>query len=141
MKKIILPFLILIFAVACGLPVSAPTEAPISPEIDSPPPPFLGMWMNDIETYVFTETNLYRVIIRPESGQVNEEFSEIILYDPLNNHISLRKVWIRVNGESVGFDSPGYTLTYFIDGDSLQLGLGTETEFASAPDPAVFLRK
>jgi len=137
-KKILPLALILPVLFACALPAAAPTEASAPAESA---PPFLGMWMNDTETYVFTANSLYHVIIRPESGQVNEEFSEIVAYDAAASRITLRKTWIRVNGKPAGFDAPLYTFIYSASGDSLQLGLGTETEFATELDPAVFTRK
>jgi hypothetical protein len=134
-------FLLVFAALACNSRAATPTSAPIAPEIESQEPPFAGMWMSGTETLVFTRTSLYRVQSNPEIGQVNEQFAEIILYDPINSHISLRIQWIKVNGTSVGFDAPVYSLSYKIDGDVLQIGLGTESEFTSELSPTIYYRK
>jgi hypothetical protein len=136
------PILLLVFVMlACSIPSTAPTSAPISPEIEPQDPAFAGLWMSETETLVFTQTSLYRVESNPEIGQVNEQFAEIILFDPINSHISLRIQWIKVNGKSVGFDAPVYSLSYKIDGDVLQIGLGTESEFTSDLSPTIYYRK
>lgn len=139
---IVTPILLLPLAMfACNFQSAAPTSAPISPEIEPQEPPFTGMWMSEAETLVFTRTSLYRVQSNPEIGQVNEQFAEIILFDPINSHISLRIQWIKVNGKPVGFDAPVYSLSYKIDGDVLQIGLGTESEFTSDLSPTIYYRK
>jgi hypothetical protein len=40
-----------------------------------------------------------------------------------------------------GFDSPNFTITYLIDGDTLRIGTGWEGEFATDTDPLVYHRK
>lgn len=134
-------FIVLILAAilpnACDL--SPSTTAPIAAV--STQAPFIGLWMSETETLVFTEASLYRVITRTDPEQVNEEFAGIIAFDVVNHHITLRTQWIKVNGRSVGFDAPTYTLTYQINGDTLQIGRGTETEFVTELDPLIYKRK
>jgi hypothetical protein len=126
---------------ACVIPSAATTSTPpISPEIELQEAPFAGLWMSETDVLVFTESSLYRVISYVE-GQVNEQFAEIITYDPLNYQITLRTKWIKVNGMYGGFDAPTYTLTYKIDGDTLQIGRGDETEFTTDLDPTIYYKK
>ena len=134
--------ILLTAAIACNTSATAtPETVSISPEVEAEDMPFAGLWMSETETLVFTKSSLYRVISNAEIGQANEQFAEIIAFDPLNNHITLRTQWIRVNGKSVGFDAPTYTLTYQINGDALQIGRGTETEFTTQLDPMIYQRK
>ena len=134
-------FLLVTVIFACSIPSATPTSAPISPEIEPQDPPFAGLWMSETETLVFTQTNLYRVESNPETGQVNEQFAEIVLHDPINSHISLRIQWIKVNGKPIGFDSPVYSLSYKLGNNILQIGLGTETEFAVDLSPTIYYQK
>ena len=126
---------------ACSVPSATPTSAPISPEITPQALPFAGLWMSETETLVFTQTSLYRIASNAETGQVSEQFAEIILYDPINSHISLRIQWVKVNGEPVGFDHPIYSLSYRLGNQILQIGLGTETEFAVDLSPTIYYQK
>ncbi|MBL8078079.1 MAG: hypothetical protein JNM55_08975 [Anaerolineales bacterium] len=141
--RIILLFIALtITTLACSTsPFATSTTAPIPPESTEQEPPFVGLWMRETETLVFTRTSLYRVTSNPELGQTNEQFAEIISFDLLNNHITLRTRLIKVNGKSVGFDAPTYTLTYLITGDTLQIGRGTETEFTTELDPQLLYQQ
>ena len=139
---VFMPVLLLGIAIlACSIPSATPTLAPISPEITPQAPPFTGLWMSETETLVFTQTSLYRIESNPETGQVNEQFAEIILHDPINSHISLRIQWVKVNGKPIGFDSPIYSLSYRLGDHILQIGLGTETEFAVDLSPTVYYQK
>lgn len=141
MKNLIqLTFIVLVLAAmlpACNLSpaMNEPTAATSSQE------PLIGLWMSETETLAFTKTSLYRVIARTDQEQVNEEFAEIIALDVINHHITLRTQWIKVNGRSVGFDFPTYTLTYQINGNTLQIGRGTDTEFVTELDPLIYQRK
>jgi hypothetical protein len=134
-------FLLVVVMLACSIPSATPTSVPISPEIGPQDPPFAGLWMSETETLVFTRTSLYRVESNPETGQVSEQFAEIILFDPTNSHISLRIQWVKVNGKPIGFDSPVYSLSYRLGNNILQIGLGTETEFAADLSPTIYYQK
>lgn len=134
-------FLSAFFMLACSIPSATPTSAPTSPEIEPQKPAFAGLWMSETETLVFSQTSLYRVSSNAETGQVNEQFAEIIAYDPLNSRISLRIQWMKVNGKSVGFDAPVYSLSYRTDGIVLQIGLGTEAEFTTDLSPTIYYQK
>ena len=139
---VFMPVLLLYIAIlACSIPSATPTLAPISPDTTPQALPFAGLWMSETETLVFTRTSLYRVESNPETGLVTEQFAEIILYDPINSHISLRIQWIKVNGKPIGFDSPVYSLSYRLGNNILQIGLGTETEFAVDLSPTVYYQK
>jgi len=139
---IFMPAFLLITAIfACNIPSATPTPAPASPEAVPQDPPFVGMWMSETETLVFTPKNLYRVESNSDTGQTTEQFAEIILYDPLNSHLSLQIQWVKVNGRPVGFDAPTYSLSFKTDGDILQIGLGTEAEFTSDLSPTIYYRK
>lgn len=134
-------FILAVATFACSMPSATATDpAPISPEV-AQTPPFVGMWMSEKETLVFTQKNLYRVQTNVELGQVNEQLAEIIVYDPQNGHISVRIQWVKVNGLEVGFDTPVYSLSYKIDGDIIQIGLGTESEFTSELSSTIYYRK
>ena len=124
---------------ACSAPAAAATPAPIPPEIQ--PPPFVGMWMSETETLVFTQKNLYRVESNSGTSQVTEQFAEIIAHDAINKRISVQTEWIKVNGISVGFDSPIYSISYKVEGDIMQIGLGTANEFTSELSPTIYYRK
>jgi len=124
---------------ACSIPSSAPTPAPIPPEPAAPP--FVGMWMSETETLVFTQKNLYRVESNAGTSQTNEQFAEIIAHDAVHQRISVRTQWIKVNGISVGFDSPIYSISYKVEGDVLQIGLGTANEFSTELSPTIYYRK
>ena len=134
------PFLLLVAAIlACSAPSAAPTPAAIPPE--PPIPPFVGMWMSKTETLVFTQKNLYRVDSNAETSQTNEQFAEIIAHDAVHQRISVRTQWIKVNGISVGFDAPVYSISYKVEGDVMQIGLGTADEFTSELSPTIYYRK
>ena len=124
---------------ACSAPSAAPTPAPIPPE--PPIPPFVGMWMSETETLVFTQKNLYRVESNAETSQTTEQFAEIIALDEVHQRISVQTQWIRVNGISVGFDAPVYSISYKVEGDVMQIGLGTANEFTSELSPTIYYRK
>jgi hypothetical protein len=128
---------------ACFIPSAATSTAPSPPEIEVEvqDAPFTGLWMSETDVLVFTQNSLYRVISYEERGQVSQQFAEIITYDPLNYQITLRTIWIKANGMYVGFDAPTYTLTYKIDGDTLQIGRGDETEFTTDLDPTIYYKK
>jgi hypothetical protein len=130
---------LVVVMLACGVPSAEPTVAPIPPT--PPPSPFLGMWMSETETLVFTEKNLYRVESSSETSQTTEQFAVIIAHDAINKRISLETQWMKVNGIAVGFDSPIYSLSYKIEGDVLQIGLGTANEFTSELSPTIYYRK
>jgi hypothetical protein len=132
--------LLAVLTFACSVP-SAATETPTLAQVEPPPSPFIGLWMSETESLVFTQKNLYRIQSNPETGQVNEQFSEIIVNDPATSHITLRIQWVRVNGISVGFDAPVYSLSYKTDGSVLQIGLGTESEFTTELSPTIYYRK
>jgi hypothetical protein len=141
-------FLFLFFSLAaitfaCFIPSAATSTAPSPPEIEVEvqDAPFTGLWMSETDVLVFTQNSLYRVISYEERGQVSQQFAEIITYDPLNYQITLRTIWIKANGMYVGFDAPTYTLIYEIDGDTLQIGRGDETEFATDLDPTIYYKK
>ena len=134
------PFLLLVAAIlACSAPSAAPTPAAIPPE--PPIPPFVGMWMSKTETLVFTQKNLYRVDSNAETSHTNEQFEEIIEHDAVHQRISVRTQWIKVNGISVGFDAPVYSISYKVEGDVMQIGLGTADEFTSELSPTIYYRK
>ena len=124
---------------ACSAPSAAATPAPIPPE--PPIPPFVGMWMSETETLVFTQKNLYRVESNSGTSQTTEQFAEIIAHDAINKRISVQTEWIKVNGISVGFDSPIYSISYKVEGDIMQIGLGTANEFTSELSPTIYYRK
>lgn len=124
---------------ACSAPSAAPTPAPIPPE--PPIPPFVGMWMSETETLVFTQKNLYRVESNAETSQTTEQFAEIIALDEVHQRISVQTQWIKVNGISVGFDAPVYSISYKVEGDVMQIGLGTANEFTSELSPTIYYRK
>lgn len=132
-------FLLAIIAFACTVPSTTATPAPVQTEPQVAP--FVGLWMSETETLAFTQKNLYRVQSNPETGQVNEQFAEIIVNDPSTSHITLRIQWVRVNGISVGFDAPVYSLSYKVDGGVLQIGLGSESEFTTELSPTIYYRK
>ena len=134
-------FLLITAIFACSIPSNTPTPMPISPEAAPQAPPFSGLWMSETETLVFTQTSLYRIESNADTGQVSEQFAEIILYDPTNSHISLRIQWVKVNGKPVGFDYPVYSLSYKLGDHILQIGLGTETEFAVDLAPTIYYQK
>lgn len=128
-----------VMALACTVPSTTATPTPAQTEPLAAP--FVGVWMSETETLAFTQKNLYRVQSNPETGQVNEQFAEIIVNDPSTSHITLRIQWVRVNGISVGFDAPVYSLSYKVDGDVLQIGLGSESEFTTELSPTIYYRK
>jgi hypothetical protein len=74
-------------------------------------------------------------------SQTTEQFAEIIAHDQVHQHISVQTQWVRVNGVSVGFDSPIYSISYKVEGDVLQIGLGTANEFTSELSPTIYYRK
>jgi hypothetical protein len=127
-------FILTMTVLACGIPSTTPTAVSVSPE-------FVGLWMSDSETLVFTDASLFRVISNAELGQVNEQFAEVVAFDEVNNHITVRTRSIKVNGQPVGFDAPTYNLTYQINGDALQIGRGSDIDFATELDPVIYLRK
>ncbi len=132
--------LLAVLTFACSVP-SAATETPTPAQVVAPVSPFVGLWMSETESLVFTQKNLYRIQSNPETGQVNEQFAEIIVNDPSTSHITLRIQWVRVNGISVGFDVPVYSLSYKVNGDVLQIGLGSEAEFTTELLPTIYYRK
>ena len=132
--------LLAVLTFACSVP-SAATETPTPAQVVAPVSPFVGLWMSEAESLVFTQKNLYRIQSNPETGQVNEQFAEIIVNDPASSHITLRIQWVRVNGISVGFDAPVYSLSYKVNGDVLQIGLGSEAEFTTELLPIIYYRK
>jgi len=136
---VFVPIFLLMAAMLACIFSSPPATA--TPAAEPQDPPFAGLWMSDTETLVFTKTSLYRVQADPVLGQVNEQLAEIILFDPINSHISLRIQWVKVNGKPVGFDAPVYSLSYKTDGSVLQIGLGTESEFTSDLSPTIYYRK
>jgi hypothetical protein len=123
---------------AASLPASTPARASL---------PFEGVWVSDGDTpeiIVFSKDSMYRV----QSDQASEsesysreQFADVVSYDAANNHISLRTQWIRINGAMHGFDSPNFNITYKVDGDTLQIGVGWDTEFATDVEPLVYHRK
>jgi hypothetical protein len=125
--------------IACSAPSVTPTPAavPVEPQVS----PFAGMWMSETETLVFTPKNLYRVESNSETSQSTEQFAEIIAQDDIHQRITLQIQWVKVNGVAVGFDSPIYSLSYKVDGDVLQIGLGTANEFTSELSPTIYYRK
>lgn len=131
--------ILLVAILACSVPSATPTAAPIPPE--PPPSPFVGMWMSETETLVFTEKNLYRVESNAGTTQTTEQFAVIIAHDAINKRISLETQWMKVNAFAVGFDSPIYSLSYKIEGDVLQIGLGTANEFTSELSPTIYYKK
>ena len=134
------PILILVAAtLACSIPSATATPAPVSPEQQVPP--FVGLWMSETETLVFTQKNLYRVESNSGTSQTTEQFAVIIAHDAVHQRISVQTQWVRVNGISVGFDSPVYSLSYKVDGDVLQIGLGTANEFTTELAPTIYYRK
>lgn len=140
LKNVVTVFMLAVITFACSIP-SAATETPTPAQVELPTSPFIGLWMSETETLVFTQKNLYRVQANPETGQVNEQFAEIIVNDIPTRHITLLIQWVRVNGISVGFDAPVYSLSYKVDGDVLQIGLGTESEFTTELSPVIYYRK
>lgn len=154
-KLALLSCLFLLLLVACSLP-STPTPTPVlltaeAPLLVSPPAPetipFEGIWMTDGETpevLVFTKNSMYRVQADKASDTENysrEQFATIKSYNLANNHITLRTQWIRLNGAMHGFDSPNFTITYKIEGDTLQISIGWEEEFTMEFGPLIFHRK
>ena len=97
--------------------------------------------MSETETLVFTQKNLYRIKSNTGTSQTTEQFAEIIAHDAINKRISVRTQWVKVNGISVGFDSPVYSLSYIVDGDIMQIGLGTANEFSTELSPTIYYRK
>lgn len=132
-------FSLVIATLACSVPSAESTAAPIPPT--PPPSPFVGMWMSETETLVFTEKNLYRVESNAGTTQTTEQFAVIIAHDAINKRISLETQWMKVNAIAVGFDSIIYSLSYKIEGDVLQIGLGTANEFTSELSPTIYYRK
>lgn len=148
-----LMLLALILLVACSLP-STPTAAPLATEaslpVSTPVPeslPFEGIWMSDGEVpelLIFTKNSMYRVQSDQASAAENysrEQFANVVSYDLANNHISLRTQWFRVNGTMRGFDAPNFNITYKIEEDTLQIGVGWDEEFATELEPLVYHRK
>jgi hypothetical protein len=128
-----------IAVLACSIPSATPAPVAVPPE--PPISPFVGMWMSETETLVFTQKNLYRVDSNAETSQTNEQFAEIIAHDAVHQRISMRTQWIKVNGISVGFDAPVYSILYKVEGDVLQIGLGTADEFTSELSATIYYRK
>lgn len=144
--------LILLTLVACNMPFS-PTTAPVATaSLPASTPasvslPFEGVWVSDgdmPEIIVFSKESMYRV----QSDQASEsesysreQFADVVSYDLANNHLSLRTQWIRINGAMSGFDAPNFNITYKIDGETLQIGVGWDSEFAVDVDPLVYHRK
>ncbi|MBC7877256.1 MAG: hypothetical protein H7Y59_08815 [Anaerolineales bacterium] len=142
MKKIFITLISILSLAGAMLACSAsstPTPAPIPPE--PPTPPFVGMWMSETETLVFTKTNLYRVESNSGTSQATEQFAVIIAHDAIHQRITVQTQWVKANGISVGFDSPIYSLSYKIEGDVLQIGLGTANEFTTELSPTAYYRK
>ena len=139
-NKFLIPILLLVAAMlACSIPSTASTPAPIPPEPQVPP--FVGMWMSETETLVFTTKNLYRVESNAGTSQTTEQFAVIIAHDAVHERISVQTQWVKVNGISVGFDSPIYSISYKVAGDVMQIGLGTANEFSSELSPTIYYRK
>jgi len=139
-NKFLIPILLLVSAMlACSIPSTASTPAPIPPEPQVPP--FVGMWMSETETLVFTTKNLYRVESNAGTSQTTEQFAVIIAHDAVHERISVQTQWVKVNGISVGFDSPIYSISYKVAGDVMQIGLGTANEFSSELSPTIYYRK
>jgi hypothetical protein len=147
-------FLLLVLGITltgCSLP-STPTIVPVATTVivsqATPAPdrlPFEGMWMTDgeePEIIVFTRDSMYQVQSdQPTDMVAREHLSKIVSYDLAANHISLRTQMIRVNGKKVGYDSPNFTITYLIEGDTLRIGIGWEDQFATETEPLIYYRK
>jgi hypothetical protein len=135
-------------ACATSQPPSAP-PAPASPVLAAASEhlPFEGMWISNpgdlkiSQVIVLTKDSFYRVQPNLAPGQTNEQFAEVLSSDLANNQIILHTKWIRVNGKTVGFDSPGFTITYRLEGDTLQIGIGWDGNFATELEPIIFTRK
>jgi hypothetical protein len=125
---------------AVATAVLLPAEAPISERL-----PFEGMWETDgdnPEIIVFTKDNMY--LVQSDLGTENysrEKLAKIVSYELTSNHISLRTQWIRINGTMRGFDSPNFTVTYLVVGDTLRIGFGGEGQFEKETGPLVYYRK
>jgi hypothetical protein len=95
-----------------------------------------GLWISDAagpeheaQVLVITEKSFYWLRTGNwghSNDDVHEEFAEIIELDPAQSHAKVRLHWIRTNGQFSGFDSPTYTLTYALDGDTLRITDGTD---------------
>jgi hypothetical protein len=140
-----------ILLTGCSLP-STPTAAPIATAVilsaATPVPdrlPFEGMWMTEGDApkvIVFTKDSMYLAESEPGTETYSRErFATVNSYDPAVNHISLRTQWIRINGTMRGFDSPNFTITYLIEGDTLRIGMGWEDQFATETEPLIYYRK
>jgi hypothetical protein len=153
-KRIYTGLLILILGImltGCSLP-STPTTAPVATAViltaNTPVPdrlPFEGMWMtdgDDPEIIAVTKDSMYQVQSdQPTDMVAREHLSKIVSYDLAANHISLRTQMIRVNGKKFGYDSPNFTITYLIEGDTLRIGIGGEDQFTTEMSPLVYYRK
>jgi hypothetical protein len=144
---------ILLALAACNMPFRS-TTVPVATAASLPAStrtseslPFEGVWVSDgstPEVIVFSKDSMYRM----QSAQASEsesysreQFADVVSYDTVNNHISLRTQWIRVNGAMSGFDAPNFNITYKVNGDTLQIGVGWDTEFTTDVDPLVYHRK
>ncbi|MFT3894015.1 MAG: hypothetical protein QM730_20490 [Anaerolineales bacterium] len=140
-----------ILLTGCSLPAT-PTTVPVATAVvlspATPVPdrlPFEGMWMTEGENpeiIVFTNDSMYRVISDQTSDSAaREQFAKIVSYDLAANYISLRTQMIRVNGKKYGYDSPNFNVTYLMEGDALQIGIGWDDQFAIETEPLMYYRK
>ncbi|TFH37849.1 MAG: hypothetical protein E4G99_01260 [Anaerolineales bacterium] len=146
-------------------PPASPTPMPAAAvatetavQIAEPTPlPFEGLWVTQgvdpahaYQILVFTADSLYWVqtgnwaniaSLEGKEGDIHEEFFEILSYDLALNHIRLRKLWVRNNGYSGGFDYNTGSLTYVIEADQLQMTLAASDEFPAEATSEPYFRK
>ena len=117
---------------ACSLPSRAAAETPTLspspfPTIAPPSPtpdvklPFEGVWFSEDRSsiLIFTDTTFYYRVFGPE----RETYANIVEYDLAAGHILIRYYAILSNGQSLGFDSPTWYLTYKIEGNAMQIAI------------------
>jgi hypothetical protein len=122
--------LMLVFMAGCTkaqAPV-ATDATPLNGDV-SAQPVLYGMWMNDQnELLVFTEKSVYMTQLETSTDQpqLRESYYEIQSIDWVSGVITMNMKWVRVNGQSGGFDMPLHYMLVSINDTSLMYSMGDE---------------
>ena len=144
MKKLPVCLILLAFLTGCSIvktPTSAPaaqcavptkeveTILPTQAAAETAQPVLDGLWESDDgEILVFSESSVYHVQVDATGGSetLRESWYEIKNIDWVNGVITMNLAWVRVNGESGGFDMPLHYMKVWIDGTTLMYSMGDE---------------
>ncbi len=125
--------------------ILANTDVQVDSGLDQSIMPIRGLWVSETvenelpdQVIMITDSSFYW--LQAQEQTVREEFSDIVSLDLVSGHIQVRMLWIRINGQQMGFDSPTYNLSFIQEGDTLRItdGTGTsgrqETMYPDLPD-------